>query len=74
MEQEIAALERRSARLDAVETYLRSDEYVEYAARRFLGFKRLGESMAIVTNPSGENPTISPRSTGGPWWESLFSQ
>jgi cell division protein FtsB len=72
LEREIAALERRYKQLDAVESYLRSEEYIEFAARRYLGYKRPGESMAIVTTPDGRDREAPPRALGGAWWESFF--
>jgi cell division protein FtsB len=72
LQREIATLQARYEQLNAIESYLRSDEYIELAARRILGYKRPDESMAVVTTPASRQRTAPERTPGSAWWESLF--
>ena len=68
---EIGELEGKYERLQALEQYLASDEYIEAVAREQLGLVKSGEEayIAISTQPT---PTAAP---GEPrqdlWWEVL---
>ena len=66
LRQEIAVLERREARLQALRRYMEGDAFVEAVAREN-GLVRPGE-VAVVTVSSGrvaENNALRP---GDPWW------
>jgi len=57
-----------------VRDYLKSDEYIEYNARRVLGLVRPGETLVIVSsNAPATDATATPFSPdGGAWWKDLF--
>jgi cell division protein FtsB len=65
---EVNALQDKKAYLDAVVEYAGSDEYVEDAARRQLGYIMPGETAFVLVGPQAPEP-----STESPdWWERLF--
>lgn len=67
-EREVAELQETKTYLEAVVEYAGSDEYVEVAARRELGFIRPGETAFVLVGPDPEKPeNRSPE-----WWERLF--
>ncbi len=69
---EIAELEQRYERLEALREYLGSDEYIEVVAREQLGLVREGEagSVVISTAPSpAPDPDAAEESEL--WWETL---
>jgi cell division protein FtsB len=62
---EITALERREARLQALKRYMESDAFIEAAARE-QGLVRPGEHQVVVLGPSAEGrDALQP---GDPWW------
>lgn len=73
---ELRQLDEDRGQLTAVREYLRSDEYIEYVARRILGLVRPGETLVIV-NGAELAPTATPEAAGvpappAPWWKDLF--
>jgi cell division protein FtsB len=75
LQNEVAALHRQQAELEAIRDYLRTDEYIEGVARRVLGLVRPGESLVIVS--SNAPPTPAPEDSDAPaeerpWWEELY--
>jgi cell division protein FtsB len=78
LQREIAQLERDRAYLVSVRDYLRSDEYIEDAARRILGLVRPGETLVVVSSSapeiSGDATPAPERTPGAPWWKDLFVQ
>ncbi len=74
---ELVQLERDRAELVSVRDYLKSDEYIEYVARRTLGLVRAGETLVVV---SGNDPVPTPasdtprgeRTPPAVWWRALF--
>ena len=72
-EAEIAGLQQRYERLEALRDYLTSDEYIEAVAREQLGLVGEGQTSIIVI-PAGPSATPEP---GQPaqrelWWETLI--
>ena len=67
---EIQEMETRYERLQALEDYLSSDEYIEAVAREQLGLVKPGETaiIAISTQPS---PTPAPGESQL-WWDILI--
>ena len=69
---EIADLQAKYDRLQALEEYLKSDEYIEAVAREQLGLVKSGE-VAYVAISTQATPTPAP---GAPrqdlWWETLI--
>lgn len=67
---EIAALERREARLRALKSYMESDAFLEAAAREH-GYTRPGETAVVVTGGSSEPARMRP---GDPWWARYLTE
>ena len=74
LHRELLTLEQQHEQLVGIESYLRSDEYVETVARRVLGYSRPGESTAIIITPAGPRQGRAIRSPDQAWWESLFDR
>ena len=74
LEQEVERLEADMAKLEAVRDYLRTDEYIEGAARNLLGLVRPGESLVIVSSNVTPAPESGESGDGShrPWWEKLY--
>jgi cell division protein FtsB len=73
LQREIDALDADRAQLAATRDYLKSDEYIEYIARRVLGLVRPGETLVVV---SGIRPQPTPTPAGAAdldWWKQLFA-
>jgi len=69
---EIAELQARYERLDALKAYLNSDEFIEVAAREQLGLVRQGET-GFITISSQPAPTPAPSDTHPElWWDALL--
>lgn len=70
---EVAELHGQEQQLQQIREYLRSDEYVEFMARRVFGLVKPGETLVIVKAPpapvDGSEP--SPSRT---WWQELFGR
>jgi len=74
---DIAQLDRDHEQLVAVRDYLKSDEYIEYNARRVLGLVKPGETLVVVSSNGPApmvtaTPPLSP-AQGGAWWKDLFA-
>jgi cell division protein FtsB len=73
LRKEIDALRTQESQLQQIRDYLRTDEYVEFMARRVLGLVKPGETLVIVDAPEPassqdtDHPTLN-------WWQRLFSQ
>jgi cell division protein FtsB len=72
---EVDALEQDHAQLIAVRDYLKSDEYIEYVARRTLGLVRPGETLVVVSGPPAPVTPVADidRPPGQAWWKELFA-
>ena len=73
---DIAQLDRDHEQLVAVRDYIKSDEYIEYNARRVLGLVKPGETLVVVSSNAPApiatpTPPLSP-AQGGAWWKDLF--
>ena len=67
---EVERLRQQQDQLRQIRDYLRTDEYVEFMARRVLGLVKPGETLVIVDSPEsppGEEPGNLT------WWQRLFS-
>jgi cell division protein FtsB len=68
---EVDRLVQQQDQLQQIRDYLRTDEYVEFMARRVFGLVKPGETLVIVEAPEGqEPPEEQPDAT---WWQRLFS-
>lgn len=66
----IAELERQEDQLLQIRDYLRTDEYVEFMARKVFGLVKPGETLVVIDAP---DPVATETETGTTWWERLFS-
>jgi cell division protein FtsB len=67
---EVKALERQRDQLLQIRDYLRTDEYIEFMARRVFGLVKPGETLVAVETPPVEGPAGEP--DGLTWWQRLF--
>lgn len=68
---EIRVQQEKYQELQALEQYLKSDEYVEQVAREQLGLVNPGET-AIIAIPTEPSPTPGPDAPAPDlWWETL---
>jgi cell division protein DivIC len=73
LEAEIAGLQQRYERLEALRQYLGSDEYIEAMAREQLGLVREGETSIVVIS-TAPSPTPDPDEPEEDelWWQALI--
>jgi cell division protein FtsB len=70
---ELDQLDRDHEQLAATRDYLKSDEYIEYIARRILGLVRPGETLVVVSaNTPAATATPLPGNLATSWWKQLF--
>ncbi len=70
---QVDQLHAQEAQLSQIRDYLRSDDYVEYMARRVFGLVMPGESLVVVQAPDQATPTPS-ETPGEPWWQRLYGR
>jgi cell division protein FtsB len=75
---DIAQLDRDHQQLVDVRDYLKSDEYIEYTARRTLGLVLPGETLVVVSSSQSAAAIAAatpepPRASTGEWWKDLFA-
>jgi cell division protein FtsB len=70
---EVAELQRQKDQLEQIRDYLRTDEYIEFMARRVFGLVKPGENIVVVDAPAppAEGNDKAP-DEGLTWWERLF--
>lgn len=66
----VAELQRQEDQLLQIRDYLRTDEYVEFMARKVFGLVKPGETLVVIDAPE---PVIEEFEAGSKWWERLFS-
>lgn len=64
LHREIAALQRRDGRLQALRAYMQTDAFIEAAAREN-GLVRPGEIAVVTLGTDGRGIDLQP---GDPWW------
>ena len=72
LKSQVAELHAQEEQLKQIRDYLRTNEYVEYMARRVFGLVKPGETLVDVDAP--DLPTASAETPGRPWWETLFGR
>ena len=70
LQEEVDALKAQREQLTQIRDYLRTDEYVEFMARRVFGLVKPGEKLVIVDAPA---PEPAPERADLTWWQRLFS-
>ena len=72
LRQAVETLQGEQEQLEQIRDYLRSNEYIEFMARRVFGLVKPGESLVTVEAPTpAEDPDEAP---GRTWWQRLFGQ
>jgi cell division protein FtsB len=71
MQDDVAQLQQQVDQLQQIRDYLRTDEYVEYMARRVLGLVKPGEQLVVVNAPTPVPPSGQDVSQLT-WWQRLF--
>jgi cell division protein FtsB len=74
LQQQVTQLHAQEQQLEQIRDYLRSDDYVEFMARRVFGLVKPGESLVIVKSPPTPTPQTDPNAPAKPWWEQLFGR
>jgi cell division protein FtsB len=69
MRQEVERLRQHQEQLQQIRDYLRTDEYVEFMARRVFGLVKPGERLVVVDAPQ---PPPAEEPPGLTWWQRLF--
>ena len=70
---EVAGLRGQEEQLQQIRDYLRTDEYVEFMARRVLGLVKPGEILVVVAAPGSQDAQKEDPSSLT-WWQRLFGQ
>ncbi len=70
---QVEQLHFQEKQLEQIRDYLRSDEYIEFMARRVFGLVKPGESLVVVQAPPADDARAEP-GAGRPWWERLFGR
>ena len=69
---DIEELRREQDQLQQIRDYLRTDEYVEFMARRVFGLVKPGEVLVTVDAPSP--PPVNSVAAVRNWWQRLFGR
>jgi cell division protein FtsB len=72
LQSQVDNLQAELDQLNQVHEYLRSDEYVEFMARRVFGLVKPGEKLVVVDAPQPPPPTDAELKDLS-WWQRLFA-
>ncbi len=72
LQAEVDSLQTELDQLEQVHEYLRSDEYVEFMARRVFGLVKPGEKLVVVEAPQPPPPSDDELQDLS-WWQRLFA-
>jgi cell division protein FtsB len=73
LKQQVDELHGQEQQLQQIRDYLRTDEYIEFMARRVFGLVKPGEKLVVVEAPDAP-PSERDSRPGRPWWEALFGR
>jgi len=73
LKEEVAQLRLEQEQLLQVRDYLRTDEYVEFMARRVFGLVKPGEVLVAVDAPPPA-AGLEEEAPEGRWWQRLFGR
>lgn len=71
---EVETLQAQEHQLTMIREYLRTDDYIEFMARRVFGLVKPGETLVVITSTApiaGQPDDLPP---GRPWWERIFGR
>jgi len=69
LQEQVDSLQVQKDQLVQIRDHLRTDEYVEFMARRVFGLVKPGEKLVIVDAPHPDTPQETGDLT---WWQRLF--
>jgi cell division protein FtsB len=72
LRQQVVELQAQKQQLEQIRDYLRTDDYVEFMARRVFGLVKPGETLVIVKAPPPPDPGVDDGAR--PWWQELFGR
>ena len=72
LEKDVEELQVQVDQLHQIRDYLRTDEYVEFMARRVFGLVKPGETLVTVDAPPAEPRSLDAQE--GKWWQRLFGR
>jgi cell division protein FtsB len=70
---QVTRLQNEEQQLEQIRDYLRSDDYVEFMARRVFGLVKPGETLVIVQSPDSDEDAVE-QTAGESWWQRLFGR
>jgi cell division protein FtsB len=70
---QVEELHYQEGELEQIRDYLRTDEYIEFMARRVFGLVKRGEALVVVQSPPAA-PADEAVMPGRTWWQRLFSR
>jgi cell division protein FtsB len=73
LQRDVEELRVQQDQLLQIRDYLRTDEYVEFMARRVFGLVKPGEVLVTVDAPSPP-PSTASAAFDGKWWQRLFGR
>lgn len=71
---EVEHLRLQEQQLMQIREYLRTDEYIEFMARRVFGLVKPGETLVVITSTAEGPPPSEEGPPGRPWWERIFGR
>jgi cell division protein FtsB len=74
LKQEVQRLRSEQDQLLQVRDYLRTDDYVEFMARRVFGLVKPGETLVAVDAPRPPQQLEKDAPGGERWWQRLFGR
>jgi cell division protein FtsB len=72
LRQDVEELQVQIDQLQQIRDYLRTDEYVEFMARRVFGLVKPGETLVTVEAPAP--PPAREDAPDSKWWQRLFGR
>ena len=72
LQNEVDSLQLDLEELQQVRDYLRTDDYIEYMARRVFGLVLPGETLVVVDAPEAQPEQAEAEDQK--WWQRLFGQ
>jgi cell division protein FtsB len=73
LREDIEELKLQQDQLLQIRDYLRTDEYVEFMARRVFGLVKPGEVLVTVDAPAPQGAN-NPGTLDSKWWQRLFGR
>lgn len=72
LREQVKVLRTERDQLDQIRDYLRSDDYVEFMARRVFGLVKPGENLVLIDAQPPHSASNKDRDQFKKWWQRLF--